>query len=258
MSLPPTIENIPALIDRAKRELDEARDIGAVLRVRDAAEALAGYTKRRKRLLAAHNRLMGILALCERKIGTELAAMRKHPPGPAPKIGNSAEPIPEEPPTLAELGLTKRQSAEFQVLARVPDTVILDAIAVAGAEGRPASRRDYLAAAKGLTADGIGNIEAANVQWVIDATKANRMAVKFGKWVTQGSVFVTVAGTYLLDHPGDLRFSVQPSEAEVLANFLFKVANVVRAEAAARPFRPRPAPVVVDFPANGAPDEPKE
>ena len=99
--------DIPALIDRARRDLDRARDIGEVLRIRDAAEAMRTYTKRRKGLIEAHNRLMCVLALCERKIGVELRKMPKHPPGPAPrkKINSSVEPIPE-PPTLPELGLT--------------------------------------------------------------------------------------------------------------------------------------------------------
>ncbi len=101
MSAPVTVESIPALIDRARRDLDKARDIGEVLLIRDAAAALAAFTKKRKGLLGAHNRVIGILALCERRIGTELAAMRKHPPGPSPKIGNSDAPIYEEPPTLA-------------------------------------------------------------------------------------------------------------------------------------------------------------
>jgi DNA-binding NarL/FixJ family response regulator len=51
---------------------------------------------------------------------------------------------------LAELGLTKNESAAYQQLPHpdVTDNVILDAVAAAGAEGREITKRDTHEAAK--------------------------------------------------------------------------------------------------------------
>lgn len=58
----------------------------------------------------------------ERMAGAALAEMQKAKPGPSPKIGNVDAPI-SEVPTLAEIGVTKRQSSDWQAEASVPEPV---------------------------------------------------------------------------------------------------------------------------------------
>jgi hypothetical protein len=98
--------------------------------------------------MEAHNRLAGIIALCERRIGQELRTTPKRTGGDAMKACSGK--ASEVPPKLSELGITYDQSAAYQQLAHedVAENVILDAIAAAGAEGRPISKADIQRAVK--------------------------------------------------------------------------------------------------------------
>jgi len=74
-----------------------------------------------------------VIARCERRIGQELRNTPRHPPGPAPRDRSDNT---TDPPTLAELGISKDESAAYQEMASVEEQVILEAIAAAGAPGR--------------------------------------------------------------------------------------------------------------------------
>ena len=64
--------NLPAEIDLTKQQLDLARDIEEVREIRARAKVLMVYLEKHGRLLETHNRLAGIIALAERRIGQEL------------------------------------------------------------------------------------------------------------------------------------------------------------------------------------------
>ena len=68
----------------------------------------------------------------ERRIGQELREQPKAT-GEVPyrpnSTGSRVEPVA---PTLAEIGITKKQSANYQKLAKVDENMILDKIAIAG------------------------------------------------------------------------------------------------------------------------------
>ena len=121
--------------------------------IRDRAEALRVYCHKHDGLLEAHNRLAGIIARCERRIGQELRAVGLQPGRP---VENGSEGEPFSKPTLADLGFEgskgKRLSAAYQDMASVEETVILDAIAIAGAEGREVTKKD-IRNGKALVAD---------------------------------------------------------------------------------------------------------
>jgi hypothetical protein len=64
--------NLPAEIDLIQQQIEEARDLETVREIHDRAEALRVYCSKHDGLLEAHNRLAGVIARCERRIGQEL------------------------------------------------------------------------------------------------------------------------------------------------------------------------------------------
>jgi hypothetical protein len=110
-----------------------------VREIKDRAEALRVYCHKHDGLLEASNRLAGVIARCERKIGQELRATPRQTGGDATKARSGK--TRELPPTLAEMGITYDQSAAYQEMASVEEDVILDAIAAAGGEGRELAAR---------------------------------------------------------------------------------------------------------------------
>jgi hypothetical protein len=67
--------------DHPRQHSDQARDIEAVREIKDRAEALRSYCRQRDGMLEASNRLIGIIALCERWIGQELVRTELHKGG---------------------------------------------------------------------------------------------------------------------------------------------------------------------------------
>jgi hypothetical protein len=104
-----------------------------VKEIHDRAEALRVYCRKHDGLMEAGNRLAGITAVCERRIGQELRAVGLKQGRRPAENGAADAPIPA--PTLADLGFEgdrgKKQSAAYQELAHpdVAENVILDAIA---------------------------------------------------------------------------------------------------------------------------------
>jgi hypothetical protein len=86
--------------------------------------------------MEAGNRLAGITAVCERRIGQELRRMPSAQ-GRRTDLLDGVEEV-EAVPTRAELGISYDQSAAYQELAHpdVAENVILDAIATASRSRR--------------------------------------------------------------------------------------------------------------------------
>jgi hypothetical protein len=108
----------------------------------EQAKALRVYCRKRDGLMEAGNRLAGITALGERRIGQELRRAELSRGGRPAKTGPADGPV--SPPTLEELNLSKDQSAAYQELAHpdVAENVILDAIAAAGDRGEWVTKAD--------------------------------------------------------------------------------------------------------------------
>jgi hypothetical protein len=115
--------NLPAEIDLIQQQIEEARDLETVREIHDRAEALRVYCSKHDGLLEAHNRLAGVIARCERRIGQELRTTPRQTGGDAMKARSGT--TTEVPPTLAELGISKDESAAYQEMASVEETVIL-------------------------------------------------------------------------------------------------------------------------------------
>jgi transcriptional regulator with XRE-family HTH domain len=113
------------------------------------------YCRRRDDLLEVGNRLAGVTALCERRIGQELRRLPKRTGGDAWRA-LSGEPT-EGPPSLEDLGFKgssgRERASAYKELADddVTEQVLLDAIALAGKEGRSISKADIQRAAREQT-----------------------------------------------------------------------------------------------------------
>lgn len=105
--------------NRARLALERASTIDEVKEIHDQAEALRLYARQSGQGLVMQQQIVSIKLRAERKAGDILATMPKHPPGPAPAAGENGA-APEEPLTLEQLGITKRQSANWQKVAAVP------------------------------------------------------------------------------------------------------------------------------------------
>ncbi|HVS52901.1 MAG TPA: hypothetical protein VHD62_11160 [Opitutaceae bacterium] len=131
-----------AKLDLAKTALAECKTVLEAKQIADAAAAARVYLERTNASVETVNRATEIRLLAERQMGEFLKTMPKHPPGPdsKQKIGSDVEPIP----TLAEIGITKKQSATAQKLAGIPAPEFHERVAVAKASGGKLSTRRVL------------------------------------------------------------------------------------------------------------------
>jgi hypothetical protein len=137
----PSVDSIPAIIDRIGRQLAEARTLPEVTALRDKAEALRLYAKRRGAAVEAQNGCARVVFLAERQIGTELAKVDLNKGGRPRKTPTGEVGVSE--PTLQELGIKSwNQSSELQHLAAAPAAAIEQAVATANAEQRPVTKAD--------------------------------------------------------------------------------------------------------------------
>lgn len=112
-----------AKLDNATRMLAEVRDAPSAKRVMDLAAAAELYARKAKLGEEAVTYAAGIKLDAERKLGEYLKRQPKNEGGRPEKTGTREEPVlaTPPPPTLAELGISKKLSAEAQRLAEIPE-----------------------------------------------------------------------------------------------------------------------------------------
>lgn len=125
-----------AQIGRARQFLAEAKDLTDIKAVRDMAEAARLYARAAGLGQDAMNEAAEVKLRAERKAGEALVLRDRPPTGPTPELGSSSEPN-SRPPTLDELGITKKQSMNWQTEASVPEPVFEEHIAETKAAGEP-------------------------------------------------------------------------------------------------------------------------
>jgi N6-adenosine-specific RNA methylase IME4 len=117
----PEESNALVKLGDAARMLAEVRDAPSAKKLMDLAAAAEHYSKKAKLGEAAVTYAAGIKLDAERKLGEYLKRTPKAKGGqPYQATGTQKEPV-EDAPTLADLGISKKLSAEAQRLADIPE-----------------------------------------------------------------------------------------------------------------------------------------
>jgi N6-adenosine-specific RNA methylase IME4 len=112
------------VLERAILILDQANTIQKAKEAKGLFLTVAEWARQRGSGKEVIQRAQSYALLAERKLGEMLAATEraKRAPGPGRgKVGHPAGPTFIAIPTLSALGLTKRESAEAQILASLPE-----------------------------------------------------------------------------------------------------------------------------------------
>lgn len=109
------------LIDKARAALAQAETLSDIGAVREIAERARRYASAAKLGREAENHAARLRIEAERKAGALLAQTEKRNGGDAMKARSPD--VTELPPKLSDLGVTKKQSSDWQRIARVPDEV---------------------------------------------------------------------------------------------------------------------------------------
>ena len=124
-------------LDAAQTALAECRTVMEAKQIADVAEAARIYLERTNASVETVNRAAEIRTLAERQMGHFLKTMPKNE-GAKGTGSNQHEVRSREgtaPATLAQIGITKKQSATAQKLASIPENELHERIAVAKASG---------------------------------------------------------------------------------------------------------------------------
>lgn len=122
-------------LDAAQHALAECKTVMEAKQIADVAEAARVYLERTNASVETVNRAAEIRTLAERQMGAFLKQMPKNEgTRPSTEHGGSMK-APPSIPTLAEIGITKKQSATAQKLADIPEPEFRERIAVAKASG---------------------------------------------------------------------------------------------------------------------------
>lgn len=158
--------------EAARAALAAAHRIDEVKTIRDKATALAAYAKQAQDadLITWATE---IKARAERRAGELLKAMPKNGGGNPKLTPSEKEGVDSPPPTLAELGISYKDSMSWQKLAAIPEPVFEAAIAEAKASGKPLSTRALIG----------GKWTVAQYrQHMREVIKENREAERRGDW----------------------------------------------------------------------------
>jgi site-specific DNA-methyltransferase (adenine-specific) len=137
-----------ARLEQATRWLAEARSLGDFLSIREIAEAARAYARAAQLGIEAQNHAVAIQLTAERKAGEILAEMPMQRGGrPAEKTDSKSE-LVSAPPRLRDIGITPKQSMEWQQVARIPEPEFERELAATNAEGKRVNRQRMLKVAR--------------------------------------------------------------------------------------------------------------
>lgn len=137
--------------DAAKHALAIASTVDEVKEVRDKAEAMRAYAKQAGESLEMQNQCAAIKLRAERKAGEMLAGMERARPADNLNVGPKSRELTTGP-TLADLGVSRNQSSQWQKIAAMPEDVFEDYISGTIASRRELTSKQMLLIAKKLEA----------------------------------------------------------------------------------------------------------
>ncbi len=137
-----------AKYEAARKALEAATKIDEVKSIHDKAVAIAAYAKQAKDTDLI-NWAVEIKVRAERRAGELLKAMPKNVGGNPQLTGSKKEPLgksKQETPTLAQHGISKKESMTWQKLADIPAPVFEKKLIAVKAQGEKLTTKAVLAA----------------------------------------------------------------------------------------------------------------
>jgi hypothetical protein len=119
-------------LSAARHALAECKTVMEAKEIADIAEAARVYLERTNASVETVNQAAEIRTLAERQMGAFLKEMPKATGG---WESRGTEREPQNAPTLAEIGITKKQSSAAQKLADIPEQEFQERIALTKASG---------------------------------------------------------------------------------------------------------------------------
>lgn len=131
-------------IERASQAIAECKTVDEAKAIRDKAAAVAVYLRQTKASLSAQQDAVEIGLWSERRMGELLKVMPKAEGARAPGTRRGTIEEPRQPPTLMSVGVGKRESAEAQQLAEVPEPEFRAEVAKLRSAGKRPTRKAVL------------------------------------------------------------------------------------------------------------------
>ena len=131
-------------LDRDKTALANPQSAKQVMEIGDRAARLSRALKGMKSHEDEYYKAFEIMIQAYRVMGTELSQMDRQQHGRPENKGSSTEPLL---PTLADLGITKKQSYEWQNIALVPQDDVEEYIEAKRKESEPVTKAAIIAIA---------------------------------------------------------------------------------------------------------------
>lgn len=139
----PMSDNLPALIDRASRRLQEARTSAEVLEAKAVAEAALHYAKVTKAANETHADCLRMIVRAEMRMATEIDKGQASGEVAAKDISVRTA----DSATLEDLGVTRQRLSEWRDVRDAGEEAVEKAISEAVAEGRAPTKADIRRAA---------------------------------------------------------------------------------------------------------------
>lgn len=149
--------------DAMRFAIEQARSIDEVKQIRDKAQALLAYAKQQRESHELQNSIAEIKIRAERRAGELLRETERAVPRGSNQF---KEVLPDEthPPTLEDLGISRKQSHQWQKLAELPESQFeaeIEAVHESGVE-----------------------LTSAHMQRIINRTPTAVLATDFREWYT--------------------------------------------------------------------------
>lgn len=151
--------NLPAIIDRARSRLAEARTSAEVLEAKAIAESALHYAKRTKAANETHANCLRMIVRAEMRMADDIdrgqnrgAVASQNVRGA--NLGNGVRSSDTAPATFDDLGLDRRRVAEWRKKRDAGEAVVEGAIQTALAEGRAPTKSDISAHVRGTFGTG--------------------------------------------------------------------------------------------------------